>query len=196
MLPYPPDMNWRTLAVVALFVVAGCVGSPLGTSEPRAGGGSTATTTTQATTTQTTTTQATQTPQNAAEQPRVTVRDRESNEKLGNVTVEVSDTRDERYTGLSEHESLGENEGMLFVYADEGEHTYVMRSMDFPIDIVYVDASGRITKIHHAPTEPDNEDLTPYPGRGKWVLEVPYNWTTERGVEEGDRVVVEGVEGA
>jgi len=184
-------MDWRTLSVVALLVVAGCVGSPLGTSEPGAGGDSTATTTTQATTTQ-----PTQTTQNETEQPRVTVRDRESNEKLGSVTVEVADNRSERYTGLSEHESLGENEGMLFVYADEGEHTYVMRSMDFPIDIVYVDASGRITEIHHAPTEEDNEDLTPYPGRGKYVLEVPYNWTTERGVEEGDVVVVEGVEGA
>jgi hypothetical protein len=182
-------MDWRTLAVVALLVVAGCVGSPLSASEPGSGGDSTPT---EATTTQATT----QTTQNATETPRVTVRDRESNEKLGNVTVAVADTPDERYTGLSDHESLGENEGMLFVYPDEGEHTYVMRSMDFPIDIVYVDANGRITKIHHAPTEADNENLTPYPGRGQYVLEVPYNWTTERGVEEGDRVIVEGVEGA
>jgi len=193
-------MDWRTLAVVALLVVAGCVGSPLGTSEPGAGGDSTETTT--ATATPTATTQATacstteQTTANATEQPRVTVCDRESGEPLGNVTVEVADTPEERYTGLSEHESLGDDEGMLFVYPDEGEHTYVMRSMDFPIDIVYVDASGRITEIHHAPTEADNEDLTPYPGRGQYVLEVPYNWTVERGVEEGDVVVVEGVVGA
>ncbi|WP_245708146.1 DUF192 domain-containing protein [Halobacterium jilantaiense] len=110
--------------------------------------------------------------------------------------MEIADTPDEQYTGLSEHESLGADEGMLFVYPDEGRHTYVMRSMDFPIDIVYVDADGRITEIHHAPTEDDNEDLTPYPGRGKWVLEVPYNWTVERGVEEGDRVVVAGTEGS
>lgn len=173
-------MDWRTLAVVALLVVAGCAGSPLGGSEPGGGGDET----TQATT------------QTVSEQPRVTVRDRESNEQLGNVTVEIADSRDERITGLSEHESLADDEGMLFVYPDEGEHTYVMRSMDFPIDIVYVDADGRITEIHHAPTESDNEDLTPYPGRGKYVLEVPYNWTVERGVEEGDIVVVEGVEGA
>ena len=177
-------MDWRTLAVVALLVVAGCVGSPLGTSEPGSGGDSTAATT-QATT---------QTTQNQSEQPRVTVRDRESNEKLGTVTVEVADTPDERYTGLSEHESLGENEGMLFVYPNEGEHTYVMRSMDFPIDILFVDADGRITEIHHAPTEEDNEDLTPYPGRGQYVLEVPYNWTVEHDVEEDDRVIVEGMD--
>ena len=187
-------MDRRALAVVVLLVVAGCTGSPLGTSEQ--GGDSMATTqasTTQTATPATTTTTAAAT-RTESERPRVVVRDDESGGVLGAVTVEVSDTPDERYTGLSEHESLGANEGMLFVYPDEGEHTYVMRSMDFPIDIVYVDGDGRITTIHHAPTEANDDDLTPYPGRGQYVLEVPYNWTVERGVEEGDRVIVEGVE--
>jgi uncharacterized membrane protein (UPF0127 family) len=191
-------MDWRTIAVVAVLLVAGCAGSPHSTSEPAADSGPTTTeaTTTTTTTTQATTTQTTQTTENASEQPRVTVRDAETNGKLGNATVEVADNGSERYTGLSEHESLADDEGMLFVYDQPGEHTYVMRSMDFPIDIVYVDADGRITEIHHAPTESDNEDLTPYPGRGQYVLEVPYNWTIERGVEEGDRLVIEGVESA
>jgi len=178
-------MDGRALAVVVVvLVVAGCTGSPLGSSEPAADGNS-ATATTPATTTATTATT-----QTVGEQPRVVVRDDETGEALGNVTVELAETADERYTGLSEHESLGENEGMLFVYVEEGERTFVMRSMDFPIDIVYVGADGHITEIHHAETEADDEDLTPYPGRGKWVLEVPYNWTVERGVEAGDRVVI------
>jgi len=176
-------MDQRSLAVVALLVVAGCTGSPMGASEPGSGGAATTATACSPTS------QSTETVP-----PRVTVCDRETSEALGTVAVEIADTPDARYTGLSEHESLGANEGMLFVYASEGRHTYVMRSMDFPIDIVYVDADGRITEIHHAPTEDDNEDLTPYPGRGKWVLEVPYNWTVERGVEVGDRVVVEDTE--
>jgi uncharacterized membrane protein (UPF0127 family) len=110
---------------------------------------------------------------------------------LGTVSVRVADDPQERYTGLSETESLGPNEGMLFVYAQEGTHTYVMRSMDFPIDIVFVDANGTITEIYHAPVEADNEDLTPYEGHGKWVLEVPYNWTVEHGVEVGDEMEVD-----
>jgi len=122
--------------------------------------------------------------------PQVSVVDADTDETLGTVTVEIADTRSERYTGLSEHESLGEDEGMLFVYGSESGHDYVMRSMDFPIDIVFVGADGRITEVHHAQTEPDNENLTRYGGRGKWVLEVPYEWTDEHGVEAGDRVVV------
>jgi uncharacterized membrane protein (UPF0127 family) len=55
---------------------------------------------------------------------------------------------------------------------------------------VFVGADGTVTRIHHAQTESDNENLTRYSGRGKWVLEVPYEWTDEHGVEEGDRLEV------
>lgn len=154
------------VAAVALLAVAGCAGLPGGGSAPAA------------------------TPTASTERPTVSVVDAETNETLGTVSVEIADTRGERYTGLSDHESLGDDEGMLFVYGSEGGRDYVMRSMDFPIDIVFVGADGRITAVHHAQTEPDNQDLTQYSGRGKWVLEVPYEWTDEHGVEEGDRVVV------
>lgn len=110
---------------------------------------------------------------------------------LGVVSARVADDPQERYTGLSETESLGPNEGMLFVYPDEDTRTFVMRSMSFPIDIVFVDANGTITEIYHAPVEADNEDLTPYTGHGKWVLEVPYNWTVDNGVEVGDQIEVD-----
>ncbi|MFC3478197.1 DUF192 domain-containing protein [Halobacterium litoreum] len=167
----------RALAVVCLLAVAGCVGgTPAADS-----------TTTPAETVADTTRETAVTTESG---PSVTVLARNGTE-LGAVDVMVADTPSERYTGLSDTESLGPNEGMLFVYADEGRHTYVMRSMSFPIDIVYVDADGRITEIHHAPVEDDNEDLTRYPGRGKWVLEVPYNWTVEHGVEVGDVVRVD-----
>ena len=112
---------------------------------------------------------------------------------LGTVSVRVADTFRERYTGLSNTESLGPNEGMLFVHDEEGEHAYVMRDMAFPIDIVFVDANRTITAIHHAETE--SRPYTKYRGRGKYVLEVPYQWTTEHGVEVGDRVRIDWANG-
>jgi hypothetical protein len=65
--------------------------------------------------------------------------------------------------------------------------------MDFPLDIVFVDADRTITRIHHAPLPPEGTtggDLTRYRGRGKYVLEVPKGYTTARGIEEGDRIRV------
>jgi len=109
-------------------------------------------------------------------------------ERLGSVTAAIADTGDLRYTGLSDTESLPEDMGMLFVYDEVGSHTYVMREMDFGLDIVYADDEGAITEIHHAPAPGPNEDGgdQTYPGRGQYVFEVNRGWTTERGVEVGD----------
>ena len=121
------------------------------------------------------------------ETTEVTVRSSDG-EVLGGVTAAIADTHDLRYLGLSDTESLPEDRGMLFVYDEVRDLTYVMREMDFPIDIVYADDEGVITSIHHArapgPDE-DGNDLQ-YPGRGQYVLEVNQHWTTERGVEGGD----------
>lgn len=125
------------------------------------------------------------------DEDRATVRiEDEGGDELAVVDSEVADGPEERYTGLSDHESLGEDEGMLFVFENEDERSFVMRNMDFPIDIVFVDADGRITTVHEAPTE-DGSDLTSYRGEAKWVLEVNRGYTDEHGIEEGDRVEIE-----
>jgi uncharacterized membrane protein (UPF0127 family) len=119
----------------------------------------------------------------------VTAVDAGSGEDLATVQVRIADTQQKRYTGLSDTDSLGANEGMLFVHDAEGEYAYVMREMAFPLDIVFVDANGTVTGIHHAelPAE-GTTDLTRYPGRGKYVLEVPYGYTDDNGIEVGDRL--------
>lgn len=111
---------------------------------------------------------------------------------LGEVTAAVADTPELRYTGLSETETLPEDRGMLFVYESVAERTYVMREMDFGIDVVFADDEGQITTIHHAPAPEPDEDGSEqrYPGRGQYVLEVNYGWTTDRGVTVGDWLVV------
>lgn len=118
----------------------------------------------------------------------VTVYDAENGSALGEVDVRVADTYRKKYVGLSATESLPANEGMLFTYDSPGNHTYVMRDMDFGIDIVYVGADGRITGINHAPLDGDYE----HPGYGQYVLEVNLHWTTDHGVEVGDRVEIDG----
>lgn len=123
----------------------------------------------------------------------VTLIDTDSSEQLARVDVEVADTRDERYTGLSEHESLAEGQGMLFVYDGVTHRTFVMRDMDFPIDMIFVGANRRITAIHHArapgPNE-DGEDIR-YSARAKYVLEVPRGFANDTGLSVGDRIDID-----
>ena len=104
---------------------------------------------------------------------------------LATVEARVADTFEKRYTGLSDTDSLASDEGMLFVHDEEEEHSYVMRKMDFPIDIVFVDANGTIVQITHASVNGEN---APYSARTKYVLEVNRGWANRTGVSVGDRV--------
>lgn len=109
-------------------------------------------------------------------------------ETLGWVRTAIADTRDKQITGLSDTASLPEQYGMLFVYSEVEERRFVMREMDFGIDIIYADNEGVITTIHHAEKPGPDEDGSNqvYPGRGQYVLEVNYHWTTARDVTVGD----------
>lgn len=128
------------------------------------------------------------------ERATVTIYD-ENDTQLGSADVRIADTRWKRYTGLSNTSHLSENEGMLFMYDSPRNHTYVMRGMDFGIDIVYIGADSHITSVHHAPKPPEGADGNDYQysGHGQYVLEVNHNWTSRHGIAEGDRVVIEGL---
>jgi uncharacterized membrane protein (UPF0127 family) len=119
----------------------------------------------------------------------VEIEDAETGERLATVDVRIADTFEKRYTGLSETDSLGPNEGMLFTYEEPGNRTYVMRNMSFAIDIVFIDADGTITTAYSA--EPEAEPYTGYDGHGQYVLEVRYGYLEEHGIEVGDRVVID-----
>lgn len=128
------------------------------------------------------------------EHATVTVVDRETTEELGSVEAAVADTWRARYVGLSNTDELPPDRGMLFVHDAAAERTYVMRGMEFGLDVVFVAPNGTITAIHEAPAPGPDEDGNDqqYTGTGKYVLEVQRGWTGERGVEVGDRVAIEG----
>lgn len=116
--------------------------------------------------------------------------------ELVQVTAAIPGSPEERYRGLGGVERLPPDRGMLFVFDTVADRTFVMRGMEIGIDIVFATADGTITKIHHASAPGPNEDGNDqrYSGRGKYVLEVAYRWTSTRGVTEGDVLAV-GPEG-
>lgn len=117
----------------------------------------------------------------------------EEGQTLATVDARVADTSRERYRGLSDTERLPNGTGMLFVFDNEGERTFVMRDMGFPLDVIFIGAGGRITQIHHAPAPPSNtgeEELTPYRGQAKWVLEVPRGYSDQKDITTGDTIKI------
>lgn len=124
----------------------------------------------------------------------VTVVDDATGEELGAVEAAVADGFRKRYVGLSNTDELPPDRGMLFVHDDADRRTYVMRNMDFGLDIVFIAENGTITTVHEAPAPGPEEDGgdQQYSGEGKYVLEVNRGWSADRGVGEGDLVAIEG----
>ncbi|MFC7131733.1 MULTISPECIES: DUF192 domain-containing protein [Salinibaculum] len=123
------------------------------------------------------------------ENTSVTVVD-ENGTALATVDVRVADTTAKRRVGLRRTETLSDGEGMLFVHASDGEKPYIMPpSMSFPLDIVFVAPDGTIRAIRHAAVPADDTTLE-YPGRGKYVLEVPRGYTNRTGIAAGDTVEI------
>lgn len=63
-----------------------------------------------------------------------------------------------RFKGLSGRESIPANGGMLFVFPDVQLRAFVMRDCPNPIDIAYLDGSGRVVAVHTMTPEPPREE--------------------------------------
>lgn len=59
----------------------------------------------------------------------------------------VADTDALRQKGLSHKKVLGITEGMVFVYDQPGKRCMWMKDMDFPIDMLWLDAAKRVVAI-------------------------------------------------
>ncbi|MDD5260645.1 MAG: DUF192 domain-containing protein [Methylacidiphilales bacterium] len=64
------------------------------------------------------------------------------------LNVEIADTPETMERGLMFRKSLGENEGMLFVFPEPKQAVFWMRNTRIPLSVAYLDATGRILEIH------------------------------------------------
>lgn len=101
--------------------------------------------------------------------------------------VEIADTDEERTRGLMFRESMASDRGMLFKFPDERERSFWMRNTYIPLDIVYIDATGRIVSIARH-TVPFSEASIPSYGAAKGVLEVNAGTADRLGIRPGDRI--------
>lgn len=105
--------------------------------------------------------------------------------------VEVRTSPEGMSKGLSYRKSLGDNEGMVFIYQEDQQPLFWMKDMHFDIDIVWIN-DGEVVEIDRqvrAPTEEEPRIQTAIPQVPvDMVLEVNAGWADERGVEVGDMV--------
>jgi uncharacterized membrane protein (UPF0127 family) len=72
--------------------------------------------------------------------------------------LEQATTDEQRFRGLSGRTEIAPDGGMIFLFRRAATHSFVMRDCPIPIDIVYVDATGRITAMHAMQPEPERTE--------------------------------------
>ena len=104
--------------------------------------------------------------------------------------VEIVQTAEQKITGLSHRPTLAEGRGMLFIFDTDDTHGIWMKDMQFPIDIIWIDAAMKVVHIEKsvAPDTYPQAFTSPTPAR--YVLEVPAKYTEGR-IAVGDTVTLE-----
>ncbi len=96
--------------------------------------------------------------------------------------------------GLGGRESLGDYDGMIFVFNSFAKHAIVMRDMEFSIDIVWLSGAEVVDIAPRVPLDlaVSEANLKRYYSRvdANLVLEFPAGWVEKSGVKIGDRLEV------
>ncbi len=109
---------------------------------------------------------------------------------VGDTTVKIllADTPQERTQGLSGRENLAKDEGMLFVFPEEGIYGFWMKDMRFSIDILWLNSAGEVVYIvENASPESYPASFTPEKA-AQYVLELPAGFVSSHNVTLGSFV--------
>ncbi|MFP4178841.1 MAG: DUF192 domain-containing protein [Spirochaetaceae bacterium] len=103
-------------------------------------------------------------------------------------TVEVAQTDKERSRGLMYRSSLGENEGMLFVFERDQRLSFWMKNTEIPLSIAYISRDGTIREIHDL--KPHSERAVESSHAVRYALELPRGAFDRAGAGPGDSIPI------
>lgn len=107
------------------------------------------------------------------------------------LNIEVAITQEEKMNGLMGREHLGENSGMLFVFDSVQPLSFWMKNTLIPLDVLYLDETGKILDIKTmTPCPPEEERCPSYPSSepGRYALEINGGRAEELGLKAGDEL--------
>lgn len=114
---------------------------------------------------------------------------------IGDVTftAELAANEARRAKGLGGRQSLGENEAMLFKFSGNGFHSFWMKDMVFPIDIIWIQDTVivDIQKDAAIPISQDDSQIYTPENQANYVLEINAGLVERYGFKIGDLVVIQ-----
>jgi uncharacterized membrane protein (UPF0127 family) len=105
--------------------------------------------------------------------------------------LEIADTLEEQYNGLSGRSSLSKHDALLFVFNREDYWGIWMKDMKFPIDIFWLDKNKVVVMIKENAT-PESYPETFRPTiPSLYALETVSGFASEHQVKVGDTLTIE-----
>jgi len=110
------------------------------------------------------------------------------------IRAEAAETEAARQKGLMHRTSLGENEGMIFFFADRGYHSFYMFNTKIPLSVIFLDETLRIVDILDMEPCPSKNpvDCPIYTPRShcRYAIEVNQEFVRKHGIKVGDPVKI------
>lgn len=111
------------------------------------------------------------------------------------VRVQIAARPEEVQRGLMYRQSLGRDEGMLFVFTRPQPMGFWMRNTTIPLDIGYFDPAGELREIY--PLYPlDERPVSSRSRQLQFALEMNQGWFRENGVKPGAKLDLKAVAAA
>lgn len=99
------------------------------------------------------------------------------------IQAEVARTNQQHTIGLMHRQTMGVNEGMLFVYQSSEIRCYWMRNTLIPLTIAFLDDDGTIVNLKDMEPQTERSNCSIKPVR--YALEMNQGWFSERGLKPG-----------
>jgi uncharacterized membrane protein (UPF0127 family) len=106
------------------------------------------------------------------------------------VKAEIAKNFYERQRGLMFRNSLAENEGMLFIFADEKTLSFWMKNVKFPLDLIFISGEKKIVDIKRNFKPCLIKNCLSYVSAepAKFVLEVNAGFADKNGIKLSDKI--------
>jgi uncharacterized membrane protein (UPF0127 family) len=105
------------------------------------------------------------------------------------VRVEIARTDEERQRGLMFRRDLPKDTGMLFVFAEEDDHTFWMRNTYLSLDMIFIGGDRTVAGVVSNAT-PQSDAVRGIGKPSKYVLEVAAGEAAAHAVGPGVRAVL------
>ncbi len=106
---------------------------------------------------------------------------------LAKLDIEIADDDYQTETGLMYRHSMPNNQGMLFIFPEEGSRAFYMKNTEFGLDIIFINSEKEVVSIQKN-AKPYDQTSLPAQGASQYVLEVNAGLTENWDLEKGDLV--------